>query len=217
MLLGRVTPGVAASGNNKYNCLYCFAGASDFWIGGKVGAPEYSLDGALNSRGGSPAFLPSTDAVQEIKVETSGFDASGLQATGLTVSITTRPGTNEFHGALSDQHWQAKWNATPPVVKWAYFQQLDNAKAAGNTALVQQLLSAGQQSNGRSNTYSGALGGPVIIPKVYNGKNRLFFFFNYAGLLDAKPPSFPQGATNTTVPSMKNRTGDLSQLLQVDS
>jgi hypothetical protein len=58
MLLGRLTPGVQGSGVNKYNCLYCFGGASDFWIGAKVGAPEYSLDSALNSRGGSPAFLP---------------------------------------------------------------------------------------------------------------------------------------------------------------
>jgi Cna protein B-type domain. len=58
MLLGRLTPGVQGSGVNKYNCLYCFAGASDFWIGAKVGAPEYSLDGALNSRGGRPLFSP---------------------------------------------------------------------------------------------------------------------------------------------------------------
>src|SRR5947209_3446040 len=183
MLLGRLTPGVQASGVNKYNCLYCVAGASDFWIGAKVGAPEYSLDGALNSRGGSPAFLPSTDAVQEIKIETSNFDAASAQATGLTVAITTKPGTNDFHGAVSDEHWQSKWNGTPFYVRRAYFQQLDNARAVGNTALVQQLLSGGRQSNGRSNTYSGAIGGPVIIPKLYNGKNKLFFFFNLAGLI----------------------------------
>ena len=217
MLLGRLTPGVQASGVNKYNCLYCFAGASDFWIGAKVGAPEYSLDGALNSRGGSPAFLPSTDAVQEIKIETSNFDAASAQATGLTVSITTKPGTNELHGALSDEHWQSKWNGTPFYVKRAYFQQLDNAKAAGNDTLVQQLLSGGRQSNGRSNTYSGAVGGPVIIPKLYNGRNKLFFFFNLAGLIDAKPASFPTGAINTTIPTMANRQGDFSQLLKVDA
>jgi len=217
MLLGRLTPGVQASGVNKYNCMYCFGGASDFWVGAKVGAPEYSLDGALNSRGGSPAFLPSTDAVQEIKVETSNFDASSAQATGLTVAITTRPGTNDFHGALSDQHWQAKWNGTPYYVKQIYFQQLNAARAAGNDALVRQLLSEGRQSNGRSNTYSASLGGPVILPKLFNGRNKLFFFFNFSGLIDAKPPSYPAGAVNTTVPTLANRAGDFSQLLKVDA
>ena len=61
-----------------------------------------------------------------------------------------------------------------------YFQQLNAAKAAGNTTLAQQLLSEGRQSNGRSNTYSCAIGGPVIIPKLYNGKNRLFFLISRA-------------------------------------
>jgi hypothetical protein len=149
-------------------------------------------------------------------VETSNFDAASAQATGLTVAITTRPGTNDFHGALSDQHWQAKWNGTPYYVKRAYFQQLNAARATGNSPLVQQLESAGRQSNGRSNTYSASLGGPVIIPKLYNGRNKLFFFFNLAGLVDAKPPSYPAGATNVTLPTLANRAGDFSQLLKVD-
>ena len=60
----------------------------------------------------------------------------------------------------------------------------------------------------RQNDYGGTIGGPVILPKIYNGKNKLFFFFAYEGYRDSTP------ATSTTaVPTAAERTGDFSALL----
>ena len=217
LLLAMLTPGLQAGGVNKYNCLHCVGGSSDFSVAGKVGGNDFSVDGAPNSRGRSPAFLPAVDAVQEFKVETSGFDASVGHTTGASISIMTKAGTNAFHGALSDQHWQAKWNATPFFVKQQYFREIAAAEAAGDNALASQLRSRDRQGNGRSNTYSAALGGPVIVPRLFNGKDKLFFFFNLSGYVDQKPPTFPAGATNRTIPTLANRRGDFSDLLKVDA
>ncbi|MBI2690208.1 MAG: carboxypeptidase regulatory-like domain-containing protein [Acidobacteria bacterium] len=217
LLLAALTPGVQAGGVNKYNCLHCVGGSSDFSVSGKVGGNDFSMDGAPNSRGRSPAFLPAVDAVQEFKVETSGFDASIGHTTGASISIMTKSGSNDFHGSLSDQHWQAKWNGTPFFVKQQYFREIASAQAAGDSALANRLRSEDRQGNGRSNTFSASLGGPLTIPKVYNGKNRLFFFFNVSGYVDQKPPTYPAGATNRTVPTLANRRGDFSQLLNVDA
>src|SRR5262245_55120582 len=106
MLLAMLTPGLQAGGVNKYNCLHCVGGSSDFSVDGKVGGNDFSVDGAPNSRGRSPAFLPAVDSVEEYKVETSGFDANIGHTTGAVVTLMTKAGTNAFHGTLSKQHWQ---------------------------------------------------------------------------------------------------------------
>ena len=82
-------------------CLYCFAGSSDFWIGAKVGAPEYSLDGALNSRGGSARFSPQYRRGTGSKDGDFELRASSAQATGLTVSHHHETRHQRFSGALS--------------------------------------------------------------------------------------------------------------------
>src|ERR1019366_4789650 len=58
------------------------------------------------------------------------------------------------------------------------------------------------------NQWGFTVGGPIIIPKVYNGKDKLFFFFAYEGMKDSQPVT-----TSLTVPTALERTGDLSQAL----
>jgi hypothetical protein len=213
-LLVALTPGIQAGGINKYNSLHTLGGASDYSTAGKVGGNEFSIDGAPNTRGRGPSYLPSSDSLQEFKVETSRFDASIGHSTGVNIAMMTKAGTNQLHGTATEQHWQQRWNGTPFFTKQKYYRDISAAEAAGNHALAEQLRSEDKQGSGHSNTYTGTVGGPVYIPRVFDGRNRLFFFFSFAGFQDRKRP---EGNLNRTLPTLAARDGNLSQLLQVDA
>ncbi|MFN7935932.1 MAG: carboxypeptidase-like regulatory domain-containing protein [Bryobacteraceae bacterium] len=213
-LLVMLTPGIQAGGVNKYNSLHTLGGASDYSAAGKVGGNEFSIDGAPNSRGRGPSYLPVADSLQEFKVETSRFDASIGHTTGVNISMMTKAGTNDYHGTATEQHWQQRWNGTPFFVKQKYYRDIAAAESAGNSALANQLRSQDKQGSGHSNTYTATIGGPVRIPKLFDGRNKLFFFLSYAGFRDQKRP---EGNLNRTVATLANREGDFSRLLNVDA
>lgn len=165
----------------------------DISLGGaNAGSNEYLLDGVPNmssaARGG--AFSPSMEAVAEVKVELFQADAAYGDTLGGTVNITTKSGTNAFHGSLYE------FNQTSALAANQFF-----LNAAGQ-----------QQPITRSNQYGGTIGGPVRIPKVFNGKDKLFFFLAYEGFKDSSP-----GVTTTAVPTTAERTGDFSALLGAGS
>ncbi len=215
MLLVMLTPGIQAGGVNKYNSLHTLGGASDYSVYGKVGENEFSIDGAPNTRGsGGPSYMPAADSLQEFKVETSRFDASIGHSTGAHISMMTKSGTNSLHGTLTEQHWQQRWNGTPFFVKQKYYRDIAEAEAKGDVALANFIRSQDKQGAGRSNTYTASIGGPVVVPKIFDGRNRLFFHFSYAGFEDKKRP---EGNLNRTVPTLPNREGDFSRLLNVDA
>jgi len=128
--------------------------------GMKVGSTEMLLDG--NSYvdrfgGGIARVQPGLDTVQEFRIETAGSSAEFSRPA--TIEMVTRSGSNDFHGAL--------------------FETFRN-NADG--------LRARQRQDGTTsaklirNEYGGWAGGPVLIPKVYNGKNKTFWFFDYEGM-----------------------------------
>lgn len=220
MDLMRFTPGAFSSGQNAAtNALHATGGAVDVTMAGGVGNNTWSLDGAPNlTRGGasiSPAYSPHIDTLQEVKIETYNFDASVGHTTGINVTMLTKLGTNQFHGTASNQHWQQRWNGTPFFTKQLYYRNIAAAEAAGNSALAASLRSQDKQQSGHSNNFGFTLGGPVIIPKVLNGKDKLFFFFSYNGaaLRTTETPS----SLNHTVPTLAERQGDFSQLLRIDA
>lgn len=214
MLLVMLTPGIQASGVNKYNSLHTLGGASEYNSYGGVGGNDWSIDGAPNTRGRSMSFMPAADAVQEFKVDTNNFDASVGHSTGAFVSMMTKAGTNALHGTLTEQHWQQRWNGTPFFIKQQYYREIAAAETRGDTELANFLRSQDKQPSGRSNRYTATLGGPVVIPRVFNGRNKLFFFLSYAGFRDQKRPE--GGVINRTLPTLAERQGDFSQLLNVD-
>ncbi len=123
---------------------------------------EYSQDGApmTNRNFGGEAntaqsTLPDPDAVQEAKFET--LNSSAQFATPATVILTTKSGTNTFHGTLFE------------TARNNYF---GIAKARQNPATfaAPHLV---------RNEFGGSVGGPIFIPKLYNGRNKSFFFFAY--------------------------------------
>lgn len=214
MLLVKLAPGVQTGGVNNYLALHSNAGGSDYSVGGNVGGNSWTLDGSPNQGPGRrTAYLPYTDAIAEFKVETNNFDAGIGQTSGAAISMISKSGTNDFHGTATWQHWQQRWQGTPFFVKKNYYGRIAAADAAGNTTLANQLRATDKQPTGRSNNWGASGGGPVRIPKVYDGRNRLFWFFTYNAFKDVKVED--ASTFNRTVPTVANRTGDFSELLQV--
>ncbi|MBV9082664.1 MAG: carboxypeptidase regulatory-like domain-containing protein, partial [Acidobacteriaceae bacterium] len=169
------------------------AGGGDFSLGGaNASSNEILLNGVPNMEDSSrtAGFSPLMDAVDEVRVDQFESDASYGDTAGGTVNITTKSGTNQFHGTLSE------FNQTSKLAAGLYF-----TNAAGQKGPVT-----------RQNQYGGTIGGPVLIPKVFNGHNKLFFFYAYEGFKDSTPTS-----VITTVPTAAERTGDFSALLALGS
>src|SRR6185503_11461914 len=95
------------------------------------------------------AYLPFTDAIQEMRVESMSFDASVGNNSGAFIMMTTKSGTNAFHGALSNTHWQQRWHATASTDNGLYWGRIREAELAGNTELANQLRSQPVQPSGR--------------------------------------------------------------------
>ncbi|MBV9505579.1 MAG: TonB-dependent receptor, partial [Acidobacteriia bacterium] len=102
---------------------------------------------------------PSVDAVQEFAIQTSNYAAEYGQAGGGVFNLTMRGGTNQYHGSAYDYFGNEALNAGVPFTN------------DGNGHLLRPRV--------RRNDYGFTFGGPVWIPKVYNGHDKTFFFFNF--------------------------------------
>ncbi len=177
------------------------------------GANEFTIDGTPNaSRDKKAAYVPVSDAIAEMRVDTARFDASSGHSSNATVSMLSKAGTNEFHGTVTGTHWQQRWNAAPRSVNRVYWGAIREAEAKGDMALAESLRKEPKMPSGHSSTWAGSIGGPVVIPRVYDGRNKLFFFFIYNGV-DTRSLS-SQGSRLFSVPTAEQRTGDFSQLLR---
>src|SRR3984893_12083170 len=147
----------------------------------------FTLDGVNNTEGdfNTYLFLPSIDALQEFKVQTGIYSAEFGREVG-QVNVSTKSGTNDYHGTL--------------------FEFLRNnaldARPFGFTTAVPV------SSPFKWNQYGFTLGGPVQIPKLFDGKNRLFFMANFEGF---RLRNQTQSVYN--VPSVAMRGGNFSEIL----
>jgi hypothetical protein len=215
LLLARSVPGIQWTGQPNYLGLHSNVGASAVGAAGGVGGTEYSLDGVPNAGPSRRVgYLPYTDTVSEIKVESAGFDASKGHTSGATISMLTKSGTNQFHGSGTWQYWNQDWNATQSTTNAAYYGRIEQAIAEGRTADAERYSNERKVPPGRHNNYAGVIGGPMKLPKLFNGSNRLFFFFSYNGFKDVKVEE--PTAVNRTVPTEAQRRGDFSELLRID-
>ncbi|MBM3736629.1 MAG: hypothetical protein FJW39_12665 [Acidobacteria bacterium] len=205
--LATLAPGMQWTGQPEYRRAFDNGGTSSFNTMGGVGSNEYTIDGApVTGTGRRVGFVPPSDAVEEFRIETSSVDASAGFTSGATVNVMTKPGTNRFHGSLYDQHWQQRWNATPHFTRLAWEDQV----RSGRLKPTDQ-----KQATGRSNNFGGTIGGPVWVPKLYNGKDKLFFFFSYNGIYQSKAET--TSSINRTVPKLSWRQGDFSDLQAIDA
>ncbi len=153
---------------------------------------EFSLDGVANTQAqGTSArvgFIPPQSAVAEFKVQTSSYDASVGHTVGSLVNVSTKAGASQLHGEL---YWWLRNSAfDAPTI----FQN-----RAGTKLPVYQ-----------DNRYGLAFSGPVMFPKLYNGKNKTFWFYAW----EANKFGVPQNNTSS-VPTAAMRRGDLSELLAI--
>jgi len=162
-----------------------------------VGGNNYTLDGANNNGSNRRiAASPNSDMIQEMRVESSNFDASVGHGLGLQISMMTRAGTNKQRGTVNYQYWTNKLNGLTEQQKTTFD---DRAKS--------------EFEKGRSHNLSLTAGGPVVIPGVVNGRNKLFYFANYS-LADDAIPGKIQGSI--TVPANERHLqGDFSDLLRL--
>jgi hypothetical protein len=205
--LQAMSPGMVFTGNLMMSRVFDNAGTATYNANGGVGAGnEFLLDGApvTGTNGGRVGFAPSSEAVGEVRIETEPFDASLGHTSGVYVSLVTKSGTNTYHGSGFDQVQNYRWNATPSFTREAYDAGLANGTIAPGTE---------EQSSGKMSQPGFTFGGPVRIPKIYNGKNKFFFFFEYDHITNIEAdPNTPE----FTVPTQAERNGDFSALLPVN-
>ncbi len=217
MVMVKLMPGIQTEGINPFLAMHSIFGASLYNASSaNVGGNEWSIDGVPNNgRDRLTASLPTTDTLQEFKVESANFDVSIGHTTGASISMLTKSGTNQFHGTVTEQHWQQRWNGTAFFTKQNYYRRISQAEAQGNQALAETIRAQDKQPSAHANNFTGTFGGPVILPKIYNGKNKLFFFVSYNGYRDNK--TIDAANLNRTVPTMAIREGDFSQMLKIDA
>ena len=142
---------------------------NSFSIGGTpLQSSEVLMDGSPDETMlGSLAFSPTQDTVQEVSVQPFATDASFGHTIGGVMNQVTKSGTNSIHGTAYE------FNQIPDLYANTYFDDR-------NTPVTPLPLS-------HYNQYGASVGGPIWIPKVLNGRNRLFFFFAFEGLKESTP------------------------------
>jgi hypothetical protein len=156
--------------------------------GGPVYGTQVYMDGGVNTAAihGEIAVVPMADAVEEFKVETNSLKAEFGQTSGGVVNVVTKSGSNELHGSL--------------------YEFLRNDALDARNAFAIQPDSLGRlKPILRYNQYGGTVGGPVMLPKLYNGRNRTFFFGGYEQWRLRRA-----GLNRGTVATALERNGDFS-------
>jgi Carboxypeptidase regulatory-like domain/TonB dependent receptor len=215
MMLSRMAPGVQVPGTTQFLVQGQVGGGSQYNAPGGVGGNEWSIDGAsTNGTDRRVSVMPSPDTIDEFKIETSNFDASFGHSTGLSISMSSKSGSNAIHGTGTFQYFNQKWNAAPFFVKKNRAQQIAAAQADGNLALANELEDRPMLPPGQMRNYHATLSGPIYIPRVLDGRNKLFFFFGFSELKNRQ--SARPSELNYTVPTEAMRNGDFSELLAID-
>ncbi|MBI3683513.1 MAG: TonB-dependent receptor [Acidobacteria bacterium] len=155
--------------------------------GSPVASGDVSVDGVANTvnvnRGVNISqWVPAQFAVGEFKLQTGTLPA---EYSGAMMNIVIKSGANGFHGDAYEFLRNAALDAN------LFFNNLRGARLARYG----------------SNTYGGSFSGPILIPRLYNGRNRTFFFFNFEGSREGNGIS-----PLLNVPTTKMRGGDFSEI-----
>jgi hypothetical protein len=146
------------------------------------------ITNGVNTSASQQQVQPSVEALEEVAVQSSNYSAEFGQAGSGLFQFTTKSGGNKYHGSVYDYFVNEALNA---------YQSLPTAS---NTRI---------RNLARRNDYGFSIGGPITIPKIYNGKDRTFFFFNFE--------AFKENATISdqarTVPVQAYRDGNFASIL----
>lgn len=166
-------------------------GANYIGAGTREVTNSLTLDGItiMNSLISSSPVTPNPDAISAVQVQSGNYTAQYGAYMGIHINSDTKAGTNTLHGTAYDYIQNDYFNAKP----WL----------AAPSARVAKM---------RFNQFGGVLGGPVVIPGLYNGKDKTFFMGSYEGLRQ-----YQQTLSTGTVPTVRMRTGDFSELLSLSN
>ncbi len=206
-LLGIGTVNAGTSGyRNPYNTLLTLPGVStyassgQFAINGLGGTSNGNVTETMRIEGqdatsrifGTYDYTqmaqPGADSIQEIAYQVSNYAPEYGQAGSVVINMTMKSGTNQYHGSGFEYFVNEDLNAGDPFSV--------NSDGVGKVRPLN-----------RRNDFGGTLGGPIYIPKVYNGHNKSFFFFSYEQFLEHTSYDF-----SDTVPSLAYRGGDFSAI-----
>jgi len=187
-MLSKLSEGVVQVGNPKFNRMQDQSGSSQISIaGGPVRGNNYTLDGiSITDSTNRAVIIPSVEAVAEMKVQANTYDAEMGRTGGGTFNTFLRSGTNELHGSAFGYLRETPWLANN------FF-----SNRAGTPRIDQPFRN-----------YGGSIGGPVRIPKLYDGRNRTFFWITGEAYRQTE-----SAGTRLSVPTALERTGDFSQSL----
>lgn len=189
LAFAQLAAGVSGSADQPGVSMYY--APNDFRInGGRTTQSEYYVDGSPVTDGYSRSIapsIPSPEAVQEFKVVTNGLSAEYGRLSGGAVTLVTRAGTNQYHGSAYEFFKNDKLNAND----WNS-NRLGKPKGAFH-----------------NNIFGGSFGGSVRVPKLYDGRDKTFFFLNYEG------NRFSAGSNSAVagVPTLLERNGDFTESL----
>jgi hypothetical protein len=194
--IGTTNAGTTAI-RNPFNSIQALPGLSyydpgyGFTFNGQAAAASIRIEGqdaTPHALGYEVTAQPGVDAVQEVAFQTSNYAPEFGTTGSVVVNFTMKSGTNQFHGSAYDYFVNEDLDAGNPFSV--------NASGVGKV-----------RPRNRRNDFGGTLGGPVIIPKIYNGHNKTFFFFNYEQYLESTH------IFNTdTVPTAAYLNGDFSAI-----
>ncbi len=160
--------------------------------GSPQGSQEVYIEGISIGRadiaGDTDEFEPSVDAVNEFRLQTGGLNAAYGGGLTAVANFDIKSGTNQLHGTGYDY----------------FINNVLNANGYDNNAFDNP------KAPFKQNSFGGAMGGPVVLPKIYNGKNKSFWFFSYEG--DRKRQGEISG--RRTLPTAAMKDGDFSELSQ---
>ncbi len=187
-MMSRLAPTVVQVGNPGYNRMQDQSGSSQISInGGPVRGNNYLMDGVpITDFSNRAIIIPSLEAVSEMKVQYSTYDAEMGRTGGGMFNTLLKSGGNSYHGSLLGYMRQTGWLAN------TFFNNRNGA------AITDQPF----------RNYGGSIGGAIRIPKLYNGKDRTFFNLGFEGYRDTQAASREQ-----YTPTALERSGDFSQSL----
>jgi hypothetical protein len=184
-LLTKLNTNVTAVGDPRFNRFQDQSGSSAISVsGGPINGNNYEIDGVpITDFSNRAVIIPSVDAVQEMKIQTNTYDAEMGRTGGGNFNTLLKSGSNTLHGNLLGTTRQTNWSSNT----WN-----NNYNGTGRPNITQY-------------TYEGSIGGPVRIPKIYNGKDKTFFWLTEEGYRQRSPL-----ANNYYLPTAAERSGDFS-------
>ncbi len=184
--LAAISPNYIPAGNPTFNRQQDQSGSSQISLaGGPVRGNNYLLDGVpIADIGNRAVIIPTFEAIQELKMQVNNYDAEAGRTGGGVFNVSARSGSNQLHGSMFG------FLRPNPLQSNNFFNNRNGIK----------------RPSADYGLYGGSVGAPVYIPKIYNGKDRTFFWVAMEGY---RMQSFL--SETLTVPTDLERQGDFSQ------